>query len=77
MSKLILEFDLETEREQYEDAVDGYKWHIAMEDLDNELRSIIKHAPELAENKNGLEMAEYIREMLYVKLNRLDLILFK
>lgn len=77
MAKLILEFDLETEQGQYTDAIDGYKWLIVIQELDNELRSIIKHAPEFATEKDSLEMAEYIRDMLHSKMNEMDLLLFK
>lgn len=73
MPKLILEFDLDTEREQYEDAIGGCRWHAVVQEIDNELRAIIKHVPEFASEKDSIEMAEYIRDRLFEEINGLEL----
>ena len=43
MGKIILEFDSFEEKDDARDALDGYKWKLAVWDLDQELRSIVKH----------------------------------
>jgi len=75
MPKLILEFDFETEQDQYEDAANGDKWHGCLQEIDNNIRSIIKHREDWARGKDGLAMAQYIRNMIFsqVDARRLDL----
>lgn len=43
MPKLYLAFNMETEREDYEMAVNGAKYKFALDDLDNFLRHVIKY----------------------------------
>ena len=43
MGKIIFEFDSIEEKEDARDALDGYKWKLAMWDLDQDLRGIVKH----------------------------------
>mgnify|MGYP001553225712 CR=1 FL=1 len=43
MGKIILEFDAAEEGEDARTALDGYKWKLAMWDLDQELRSVTKY----------------------------------
>jgi len=43
MGKIILEFNSEEEGNDARLALDGYKWKIAMWDLDQELRKIVKY----------------------------------
>jgi hypothetical protein len=73
MPKLILEFDLETEQDQYEDAINGTEWHAVVQRLDNRIRDIIKYAPEFATKKDSLEMAEFLRDKLHYHINELGL----
>lgn len=43
MGKIILEFDSVEEAEEARTALDGTRWKIAMWDLDQELRKIVKY----------------------------------
>jgi len=43
MAKVILEFDSIEEQDAIKSALDGYKWKLAMYDLDQELRSTTKY----------------------------------
>ena len=43
MGKIILEFDSIEESEEARTALDGSKWKIAVWDLDQELRKIVKY----------------------------------
>ena len=43
MGKVILEFDSVEEQDDIKSALDGYKWKLAMWDLDQKLRSTVKH----------------------------------
>ena len=43
MGKIILEFDSFEEKEDARDALDGYKWKLAVWDLDPQLRSVVKY----------------------------------
>lgn len=50
MGKIILEFDSFEESEDARVALDGYKWKLAMWDLDQKLRSTAKHGYRFYEN---------------------------
>ena len=43
MGKIIIEFDSAEESQDARGALDGYKWKLAMWDLDQKLRSTVKH----------------------------------
>lgn len=43
MGKIILEFDSDEDAEDARTALDGSRWKIAMWDLDQELRKIVKY----------------------------------
>jgi hypothetical protein len=43
MGKIILEFDSIEEKDDAREALDGSKWKLAMWDLDQDLRGIVKH----------------------------------
>lgn len=69
MSKITLEFNGEEEGEDARTALDGYKWKLAMWDLDQELRSttkydvsILKHNEQAS--KMEYEIAEKLREKI-------------
>jgi len=69
MSKIILEFDGVEEAQDARLALDGYKWKLAMWDLDQELRSTTKHGVSLLErNADATEMeyevADKVREKI-------------
>jgi hypothetical protein len=59
MSKIILEFDGVEEQNDARLAMDGYKWKLAMWDLDQELRSTVKHGVSLLEHNAEATEAEY------------------
>ena len=53
--KAILEFSLPEEREEHEVAVHGMEWKIVCEDMDNQLRSWLKHGNEFTSIDEALE----------------------
>lgn len=75
MGKIILEFDSFEEQDDARVALDGYKWKIAMWDLDQELRSITKYGT--IDNREATEaerdMADKIRETIRETLNNYNL----
>lgn len=50
MGKVILEFDAVEEQDEVRSALDGYKWKMAMWDLDQELRSTTKYGKSQIKN---------------------------
>lgn len=69
MSKVILEFDGIEEAEDARTALDGYKWKLAMWDLDQELRSIVKYQNSIIKGDNQasgeeMDVADKIRERM-------------
>lgn len=65
--KITIEFDGTEEQEEVRTALDGYKWKLAMWDLDQLLRSTTKYDVSLLKNneqatKEEYEVAEKIRE---------------
>jgi hypothetical protein len=73
MAKIILEFDSLEESEDARVALDGYKWKMAMWDLDQKLRSITKYGVSITAlntSATGVEqdvadkLREEIREIL-------------
>jgi hypothetical protein len=70
MGKIIIEFDSETEQEEIKNAIDGYKWKLAVWDIDQKLRSIHKYgqynsrAATSEEQNFAYEFRDAIREIL-------------
>jgi len=67
MSKIILEFDGYEEQDDARTALDGYKWKLAMWDLDQELRSIVKYQNSIINHNQTasseeMDTADKIRE---------------
>ena len=66
MGKIILEFDSEEESQEARTALDGSSWKLAMWDLDQELRKIVKY--EQFDGRKAteaeIEGAEKLREEL-------------
>jgi hypothetical protein len=50
MGKIILEFDSIEEQDDARDALDGYKWKLAMWDIDQHLRSELKYNDNIEAN---------------------------
>jgi hypothetical protein len=72
MGKIILEFDSFEEQSEARDALNGSKWKIAMWDLDQKLRSVVRkdvsmfgnHEPSDEEYKIAHELRDEIRRIL-------------
>jgi hypothetical protein len=67
MGKIIFEFDSIEEQDDARSALDGYKWKIAVWDIDQFLRSTTKYntsilAPDGEATNKEVEIAEAIRE---------------
>lgn len=74
MAKIILEFDSLEESEDARVALDGYKWKLAMWDLDQKLRSIVKYNASLVTHNEPstnaeIEVADKLREEIRDILN--------
>lgn len=71
--KAILEFDLNDfengDRSNFEDAVNGTKWKLAMWELDQWLRAQYKYMPDTEYNEAAYEAYEKSREKLREILN--------
>ena len=74
MGKVILEFDSVEEAQDARTALDGWKWKMAMWDLDQLLRSTTKYAASLSNpgqeaTSEEIDFADKIREELRGILN--------
>lgn len=81
MAKVILEFDAVEDQDSIQDALNGYKWKMAIGDLDQELRATTKYGKSHIKN-DGTEacsvedsVAERYREMIREILSGYGLIL--
>ena len=70
--KAILEFNLTEEQEQFEDAVNGWKWSHAMWTLDQFLRAKTKYASDDA-HEESIKAFEEARDELHRILNEENL----
>lgn len=78
MGKIILEFDSVEESQDARTAMDGYKWKMAMWDLDQELRAITKYGSPLLGGETQatdveIEAADKLREKIREILNGYNL----
>ena len=69
MGKIILEFDSQEEGTDARTALDGYKYKLAMWDLDQKLREITKYNVSILTHDNQatnteMEVAEKLREVI-------------
>jgi hypothetical protein len=74
MGKIILEFDSEEEKNDARTALDGYKWKIAMWDLDQLLRGTTKYGTSLLDkskesSEEEVDIAQTIRDEIREILN--------
>lgn len=74
MADIILKFDSQEESADARTALDGYKWKLAMWDLDQKLRGITKYGASVLTHDNqasGIEqdVAEKLREEIRDILN--------
>ena len=72
--KAILEFNLDEERHQFEDAIDGWKWKCIVSELDNELRTRTKYASDDTPDE-VVDALIKVRDFLGQSLNEEGLIL--
>jgi len=73
--KMILEYDCEEESDDARTALDGYKWKMAMWDLDQLLRTATKHGSfERREaTPEEMDMADKVRDAIRDILNEHNL----
>lgn len=74
MAKIILKFDSIEEADDARTALDGYKWKLAMWDLDQKLRNIVKYNASLVTHNEPatnteIEVADKLREEIRSILN--------
>jgi hypothetical protein len=62
MGEVILKFDSVEEQDDIRTALDGYKWKLAMWDLDQELRKTTKYSQSIL-TRNGTEASEIEHEV--------------
>ena len=72
--KAILEFNLETEREEFNFAVNGVKWYLVCNRIDAILRSQIKH-PSDDTPQEVIDALQKVRDELYKTVDAQDLTL--
>lgn len=70
MGKVILKFDSIEEQTEIQDALNGTNWKLAMWDLDQELRGVVKHCNPILQHGEDtatdaeIEVADAIREKI-------------
>lgn len=62
--KVTIEFDGNEEQEDLRTALDGYKWKLAMWDLDQKLRTTTKYDYGIISEKNATEIEKEVAEKL-------------
>jgi len=70
--KAILEFNLDEEREEFDFAINGSKYHSVIWDLDNHLRGLIKYAPD-NQSEDTYKALQETRDKLHQLLNEYNL----
>lgn len=80
MGKVTIEFDSVEEQDDIQSALNGYKWKLAMWDLDNELRKTTKYGQSALSREGQAseleqDLAERYRELLREALSSYGLIL--
>jgi len=69
--KAILEFDLPEEQPEFDNAVNGGKWSIVAWELDQHLRSQLKHNDKLTEKQ--YDTLQEVRDKLWEIVNEYSL----
>ena len=62
MAKVILEFDSIEDQEDIQSAINGYKWKLAMWDLDQELRATTKYGKSHINNTEACSVEDAVAE---------------
>jgi len=81
MRKIILEFDGEQELEEAKDALNIPEWKSIIWDLDQELRSVVKHGASMIDrskeaSKEEVEICSLLRNMINQRLSEHGLKLY-
>jgi len=73
MGKIILEFDSVEESQDARTALDGYKWKMVIWDLDQRLRSTVKHGQKFIgtgeASSEEIEVCDKLREQIRIMLD--------
>ena len=63
--KAILEFNLPDDQQEHQDALNGYKWRLVVQDIADHLRSSLKHGSHTVEELDVLEsIAKRVHETI-------------
>ena len=62
MAKVILEFDSIEDQDDIQSALNGYKWKLAMWDLDQELRATTKYGKSQISNTEACSVEDAVAE---------------
>jgi hypothetical protein len=78
MAEIILKFDSLEESEEARTALDGWKWKMAIYDLDQILRGTVRHNMSIIESNRQasdeeIDLADKIREEIREILNKYNL----
>ena len=68
MAEGILKYNLPEERNEFNVALHGLDFYLALMDVDNELRNILKHDVE-TKLETPEDALEYVRELIREKMN--------
>ena len=61
--KIKIEYDMPDERGELDYALDGYKYQVVLQDIDNYLRKILKYDDSISDKE--YDIYEEIREKIY------------
>jgi len=70
--KVTLEFELPDEQSDFDSAMNGYKWELAVWDMNQYLRSVTKYAPDET-SAEVVEALDKARDKLFNILNDYNL----
>lgn len=77
MTKVIFEFDPLEDKDDIDMALNGYKWKLIIQNLDQQLRDVTKYNRSLFSSKKinneQIEMAELLRTLLRQSLQEYNL----
>lgn len=77
MTKVIFEFDPLEDKDDIDMALNGYKWKLIVQNLDQQLRDVTKYNRSLFSSKKinneQIEMAELLRTLLRQSLQEYNL----
>jgi len=70
--KVTLEFELPDEQSDFDSAMNGYKWELAVWDMNQYLRSVIKYAPDET-SEEVFKALDKVRDELFNILDNYNL----